>query len=344
MRLTLTAAIAGFGFLAAFVPAHAAGELQIFNWGNYTNLDMIKKFEKKYDIKVTITDYDSNDTALAKVRAGGHGYDMAVPSGNFLPIWIEEGLALEARPDQMENFKNMREEFINVPFDPGRKYSAPWMWGTFGTVVNTKHYKGDINTWAIIFDPPEELKGKINVVPEMNDMMYTAIAYHGGEFCSKDKELMKKVRDTLVAAKPNWMSMEYGTIEPMTKGDMHATSDWNGSAFRQRLANPDIQYGYPKEGTFIWQDTLIIIKDAKNVENAKLFMNFIMDPENAAANSEFTRYANAIKGSEAFMPADMKDAPELSFPKDYTGKIGFSQACPADVQEMYTAIWTELLK
>lgn len=344
MNWKLAIATAGFALAATFSPALAAGELNIFNWGNYTNLDMVKKFEAKYDVKVTITDYDSNDTALAKVRAGGHGFDMALPSGNYLPIWIEEGLLLEARPDQMENFKNMREEFVNVPFDPGRKYSAPWMWGTFGPVVNTKYYKGDIDTWAIIFDPPAELKGKINVVPEMNDMMYTAIAYLGGEFCIKDKELLKKVRDTLVNAKPNWQSMEYSTIEPMVKEDMHATSDWNGSAFRQRLGNPAIKYGYPKEGTFIWQDTLVVLKDAKNVENAKLFMNFVMDPENAAANSNFTRYANAIKGSEAFLDAEMKDAPELSFPKDYKGKVGFSQACPADVQEIYTAIWTELLK
>jgi spermidine/putrescine transport system substrate-binding protein len=344
MNLKLTAAVSGFALFASIGVAQADGELNIYNWGNYTSPEMIKKFEEKFKVKVTITDYDSNDTALAKVRTGGHGFDMAMPSGNFLPIWIEEGLIIEARPDQMENFKNLREEFVNVPFDPGRHYSIPWLWGTFGTVVNTKHYKGDINTWEIIFKTPDELKGKLNVVPEMNDMMYTAIAYHGGEPCSKDKELLRKVRDTLVAAKPNWMSMEYSTIEAMVKGDMYATSDWNGSALRQRLQNPDIKYGYPKEGTFIWQDTVVILKDAKNVENAKLFMNFILEPENAAMNSAFARYANAIKGSEPFMPDDMKGAPELGFPADYKGKIGFSQACPADVQEIYTAIWTELLK
>ena len=344
MNWKLTAATVGLALTASFSPARAEGELNIFNWGNYTSLEMIKKFEQKYDIKVTITDYDSNDTALAKVRAGGHGFDRAMPSGNFFPVWLEEGLILEARPDQMENFKNLDETFIDVPFDPGRKYSIPWLWGTFGTVVNTKYYKGDINTWDIVFNTPDELKGKINVVPEMNDMMYSALAYHGGKMCSKDKELLKQVRDTLVAAKPNWMSMEYSTVEPMVKGDMHATSDWNGSALRQRLQNPDIKYGYPREGTFIWQDTVVILKEAKNVENAKLFMNFLLEPENAAMNSAFARYANAIKGSEAFMPDDMKGARELNIPADMKGKVGFSVACPPDVTEIYTAIWTELLK
>jgi spermidine/putrescine transport system substrate-binding protein len=343
-KILTSAALAASLLASTGGAALAAGELNIFNWGNYTSPEMIKAFETKYDVKVTITDYDSNDTALAKVRAGGHGFDMAMPSGNFLEIWIAEDLILEARPDQMENFKNLREEFIDVPFDPGRHYSVPWLWGTFGTVVNTKHYSGDIDTWDIIFNPPEELKGKINIVPEMNDAIYAAISYHGGQMCSKDKELLKKVRDTLKAAKPNWMSMEYSTVEAMVKGDMWATSDWNGSALRQRLQNPDIRYGFPKEGTFIWQDTVVILKDAKNVDNAKLFMNFILEPQNAAMNSAFARYANAIKGSEAFMPEDMKGAPELSLPESMKGKVGFSIGCPADVQEFYTAIWTDLMK
>lgn len=324
--------------------AVAAGELNIYNWGNYTSPEVIKKFEEKYQVKVTITDYDSNDTALAKVRAGGHGFDLAVPSSTFLPVWINEDLVQEIGVDKLENFKNLRKDFVDVPFDSGRKFSIPYMWGTFGTVVNTKKYSGDIDTWKIIFDPPEELKGKINIVPEMGDAIYAAIVYHGGKSCASDKELLRKVRDTLVSSKANWMSMEYSTIESMVKGDMWATSDWNGSALRQRLQNPDIKYGFPREGTFIWQDTVVIMKDAKNVENARLFINFMMDPEIAGMNSAFTRYANAIDGSEAFMPDDMKGAPELGIPASMEGKVEFPLACPPDVQELYTAIWTEVMK
>jgi spermidine/putrescine-binding protein len=95
--------------------AHADGELNIYNWGNYTSPELIKKFEKTYNVKVTLTDYDSNDTALAKIRAGGHGFDIVVPSANFVPIWVNEGLLLESRPDQMENFKNMDERWVDVP-------------------------------------------------------------------------------------------------------------------------------------------------------------------------------------------------------------------------------------
>ena len=123
----------------------------------------------------------------------------------------------------MENFKNVDALWVDVAFDQGRHYSVPWQWGTVGISVNTKVYKGDINTSAIIFDPPPELEGKINVVPEMTDVMDAAIVYIGGQCCTADKELLKKVRDKLVEAKPHWVAMDYATIEKIAKGDYLAT-------------------------------------------------------------------------------------------------------------------------
>ncbi len=340
---TLFAAIAAAGMACASA-AQASGDLNIYNWGNYTNPELVKKFEAQYDVKITVTDYDSNSTALAKVKAGGHGFDIVVPSANYIQIFVKEGLALESRPDQMENFKNVAPEWRNPAWDPGRHYSVPWQWGTVGIVVDTDVYKGDINTSSVVFDPPKELVGKINLPPEMGDVIGLALMYVGSEACTSDKAALKKARDVLVAAKPKWLSMDYGLVEKMPRGDFAAAAYWNGAAFRARLAKGSIQFGYPREGFPMWMDSALVLKDAKNVENAKLFLNFVMDPENAAMISSFARYANGITGSDKFMPADMKTANEIVIPDKYKAVGKFLPACSKEVNDIYTAIWTELTK
>jgi spermidine/putrescine transport system substrate-binding protein len=344
MRKT-TLISAAFTLMATTTVAMAGGELQLYNWGNYTSPELLAKFEKETGIKVTVTEYDSNDTALAKVEAGGSGFDLVVPSANYVPIWVEKGLIVPLDDSRLPHKGNIAPEWVDVAWDQGRTHTIPWQWGTTGVAVNTKVYSGDINTSDIFLNVPDELKGKINVVPEMNDVLNMAIFWAGGEPCTEDKEVLKKVRDALVAAKPDWISMDYGATERLSNGDWAASVNWNGSTMRARIATGgDVQYGYPKEGYPIWMDSVALLKDAKNVDEAYQFLDFILQPENAAMISAFARYANGISGSGEFMPDDMKGAPEVEIPEQFKAAGHFLPTCSTQAQDYMTAIWTELQK
>ena len=324
--------------------AQAEGQLNLYNWGNYTSPEMIEKFTAETGISVTITDYDSNTTALAKIEAGGSGFDLVVPSANYVPVFVEKGLLAELDHSRLSNIGNIAPEWVDVAWDQGRKYTIPWQWGTTGVAVNTSVYSGDPNTSDIFLNPPEELVGKVNVVPEMNDVIALTIFSVGGEACTEDLEVLKQVRDKLMAAKPSWISMDYGTTDKLSSNDLVATVNWNGSTMRARLNNPDVVYGYPKEGYPLWMDSVGLLADAQNVDEAYKFLDFIMVPENAAMISSFARYANGIAGSGEFMPEEMKTAPEIVIPAEFVDAGRFLPTCPQSATELYTAIWTELVK
>ena len=344
MNLRLLGLVGAAALVMTATSAMAAGgELHIYNWGNYTNPKLIEKFQKETGIKVTLDNYDSNENMLAKVRAGGTGYDIVVPSDYTVKIMIEEGMLAETHPNQMPNFKNVKPQFVDIYWDKGRNYTVPWQFGTTAFAVNTAKYNGDIDTYAILFDTPDSLKGRINMLDDENSVIHAAERYLGVPRCGADLANLKKVNDLLNKSKPNWRTFSYDTITKMTSGDVDVTQTWNGAAFRMRKQEPTVKYAYPKEGIEGWMDNVAVLKDAPNMENAKAFQNFVMDPENAALISAFAGYDNGITGSDKFLPADFAQSPEIKMPAGGPTPE-FVQPCPKDVLEMYNKIWTNLRK
>ncbi len=343
MRLTKLMTLILTVLLTAGV-AFADGNLHFYNWGNYTPPDLLKKFTKETGIKVTLDNFDSNEMMLAKIKAGGHGYDLTVPSAFMVKNMIGEGLLQKVDASQMSNFKHVMPSHVNVYFDPGRQFSVPYAWGSTGISLNTKYYNGPkANSWALVFDPPDELKGKINMLSEMTDVIAAALFYLGLPQCNSNKADLRKVNDLLLNAKKHWATIDYGIIEKMSSEDVYASQNWNGASMRVRAEIPEVKYIYPKEGLAAWSDNVVMLKDAKNVKEAKLFMNFLMAPENAAMVSNFARYANSIKGSEKYMDAQMPTAPEI-IGYEGAGEPQFIEACGPEINKMYTKIWNNLLK
>lgn len=321
--------------------AMAQGELFLYNWTDYTSPDVIKKFEKETGIKVTLDTYDSNETLLAKLKAGGGGYDIVVPSQNFLPIMIKEGLLQKINAAQLEGYANIIDSLKDPIWDPDNAYSIPWQHGTTAFSVNTEVYKGDINTYKILFEPPPELQGKIAMFGSPDEVIPMALIYLGFEQCNESPQEMKKVQDLLVRQKPYVKVYNSdGILERLVSGDVAIHNNWNGYAMRTRMQKPSIKYAYPAEGVLSWADSLVVPKDARNRDNAVKFIGFMLQPENAGMQSNFARYANGIKGSEAFMDEELKAAPEMRVPPGV--KMIFSMACSEKSIKLYDKVWTKL--
>jgi spermidine/putrescine transport system substrate-binding protein len=326
---------------ALFSLAFAQGELFIYNWTDYTNPELITKFEAETGIKVTLDTYDTNETLLAKLKSGAAGYDIIVPSHNFVPIFIAEGLLEPVNAASLPGYANIDPRWQNPQWDPGNVYTIPWQWGTTSFTINTEKYTGPADSLALLFEPPAELQGQIGMFNSPDEVMAMAEIYLGLPACNESVEDMKKVQELLVAQKPFVKLYSSENIyERMAAGEVLMHQQWNGSAMRARAENPAVQYVFPKEGVVTWMDNLAVAKGAPNKDNAVKFIEFMMQPENAGLQSNFARYANGIAGSEAFMDADLSSAPEIGIPEGVEAR--FTPSCSAAAIELQDRVWTKV--
>jgi spermidine/putrescine transport system substrate-binding protein len=325
-------------------PAFAEGELKVYHWFEYIPQDLVDKFQAETGITVTIDTYDSNEAMLAALKAGKLGqYDVAVPGDYMVQIMGTEGLLDSYAPEEMPNFANIDPQWLDVPFDPGRKSSIPYQWGSTAFSVNRDVYQGDISTLGIIFNPPAELQGKINVLDSQGEVLALGSIYLGIPQCSTDKEQLKALSDMLVNAKQHWASFGSDIAKDvLVSGDAAAGMIYNGFSAKARAEGANVEYAFPKEGYVVWMDNMVLLKDAPNRDNALKFMNFLLDPENAAAVTNYAAYTAGVTGAEAFLLPEIKDSPENNPPEGQKGY--FIQACDEETQKLYDAIWTNLKK
>jgi spermidine/putrescine transport system substrate-binding protein len=336
--------------LAASVhaPSHAQGkELLLFNWSNYISPDLLKKFQAETGIKVTLDTYDTNESMMAKLQAGGGGYDVVVPTGPTLQTMIRDGLVQKIDADKMPNFRNVRKPFDNPNFDPGRLYSVPYMWGTTGLAYDSAKVPGGkmSDSWKELFEPQPEFVGKIGMLTEVGDVISAAAFYLGFDVCTANPAEGQKILDLLEKQKPavKVYSSE-GTADRLGNGDVAMQLIWNGAFHRAHKKLPSLVYIYPKEGVGLWGDNLAVPKGAPHVENAKLFLNFMMDPKNAAEASNFTGYNNAINGSDAYLDPSLRDDPAVNTPEDMVSRLHPGHECSKAALDMRQKIWTRLMR
>ncbi len=333
-------------FAATFTAgqAQADGKLSIYHWFEYIPQELLDKFSAEHDVEVTMDTYDSNESMLASLKAGKMGsYDVAVPGDYMVDIMAKEGLLDTIAEGELANKGNIEAQWLNVPFDDGRQHSIPYQWGSTSFSVNRDVYKGDISSTDILFNPPEELAGKINMLDSQGEVLAMAALHLGIPQCSTDKDQLKALDSLLSSSKENWASFGSDMAKDvLVSGDAAAGMIYNGFSAKGRAEGANIEYAYPKQGYIVWMDNVVLLKDAPNRENAIKFMDFMLEPENIAAVTNYAQYAAGVKGAGEFTDPALATSPESNPPADVSGV--FIAVCDQATQEVYDKIWTRLRK
>lgn len=343
IKTVLLATVVMFGL--GTTAASAAEHLYLYNWSNYIPPDLLKRFEKETGISVTLDTYASNEKMLAKLQAGATGYDVVVPSGYMVRTMIAEGLAEEIDASKMPNFKNVKKPHDNPPFDPGRKYSAPYMWGTTGLAYDSARAPKLEDSWKEFFEPRPQLKGQIVALNDAPDVWNAAAHYLGIDQCTESAADADRILKLLEKQKPDLaMYSSTGTIDRMVAGEVIMHEMWNGAAHRAKMKRASIKYIYPKEGLDVWGDNFVVPRGAPDLKNAKTFINWMMDPKNAAEASNYTGYMNAIAGSQQYLNDSLKDDPAVNMPDKYTSRLRPGKDCSKASRALRDKVWTRLKK
>ncbi|MGG3435130.1 ABC transporter substrate-binding protein [Heyndrickxia coagulans] len=276
--------------------------LTIYNWGDYIDPALIKKFEKQTGIKVIYQTFDSNEAMMTKISQGGTTFDVAVPSEYMIEKMKKENMLIPLDHSKLPNLKYIDPRFMDLPFDPGNKYSVPYFWGTVGIVYNSSMLGGKkITSWDDLWDP--DLKNQILLVDGAREVMgmgLNSLHYSLNDTNEKHLQQAKAKLDRLM---PNVKAIVGDEIKMLlANGEASLGVVWSGDAAEIMSENKKLNYVVPSEGSNLWFDNMVIPKTAKNVDGALKFINFMLDPKNAAQNAEYVGYSTPNQAALQLLP------------------------------------------
>jgi putrescine transport system substrate-binding protein len=333
--------------------------LNIYNWSDYIAEDTIRNFEKETGIKVRYDNYDNNEILHAKLVAGKSGYDIVVPSAHFAKTQIQGGLYQLLDRAKLTNWGNLDPALLEklAQVDPDNKYLVDWLWGYVTVGINVDKVKAALgstpmpaNPWDLIFKPEyaSKLKGcGINVLDSASEVMPVAMIYAGKDPYSKKAADYEAAREVLKAARPSvGRFSSSGYINDLASGALCVVMGYSGdiNIARQRAidtkSGQNIQALIPPSGGTLFFDTMAIPKDAVNVANAHLFINYILRPEVHASLTNKVFYANPNLASKKFVQKNVAENPTVFLAADDLKKLTVPDAVPQDIRRVQTRIFT----
>ena len=288
--------------------------LYVYNWGDYLDMETVKKFEEETGITVIYDEYDTNESMYPRIAEGAIHYDVICPSDYMIQKMIDNDLIQPLDFEKLPNAKKyIGEKFFEQSrtFDPENKYSVPYCWGTVGIMYDTSVVEEPVDSWEILWD--EKYKNEILMQDSSRDALMIPLKLMGRSMNETDKAEIEKARDMLIAQKP--LVQAYVVDEAKDKligGEAALGVVFSGEAMIIMDENENMDFAVPKEGTNFWIDSWVIAKDAENVDNAHKFIDFMCRPEIAVINFDHLGYSTpniAVRDLEE--DEDWKNSPVI---------------------------------
>lgn len=282
--------------LLLFMAGCAGGQNQevihVFNWGYFVDQEVLNMFEEEYGIRVIYTTYESNEIMYNMVVMGGNVYDVIFPSDYMIYRMIAEGLLQRINFDNVPNIVHIDPQFMDLPFDPGNLYSAPYKWGTLGILYNTTLVSSVVDSWEALWN--EDYAGMIFMYNSKRDALGAALKKLGFSMNTTNEDELNQAVEILIQQGP--LVRAYVTdqvMQLMIGGEGALALAYSGCAVFSISHNPDLNYVIPREGSNLWVDSMVIPHNANNPRGAEAFINFMLRPEIAAMNTNYVRYTTA---------------------------------------------------
>ncbi len=330
--------------LAAAFPALAAGqEVVVYNWTEYMPDEVLKQFTKETGIKVVYSTYESNEAMYAKVKLmDAKGYDVVVPSAYFVRKMWQENLLMPLDKAQLPNVANLEPALLDKPYDPGNKYSLPYMWGGTGILVDSSKVDPKaVSSWADLWNP--QFQGKLLLQDDLRDVFGMAMLIKGYSINETDPARIKEAYDLLVRLAPGVKVYNSDSPKmPFLNKEVAVGAIWNGEALRAIEENPKLTFVWPREGAMFWQDCLAIPRNAPNVANAHKFINFLLRADVALKIADDVGYATPNRMALGKVSAKVRNNPVAYPPADVLKRSEF-QNDVGEAMLTYEKYW-EMLK
>jgi spermidine/putrescine transport system substrate-binding protein len=343
--LAVAGAAAAYVFLPLVAPPpEQPVELQVYTWSNYIPEELFDRFTEETGIEVAVFTYESNDELQDSLAAGAL-YDLALPSDFMVRRLIEADLLLQLDKEQLPNLAGIAPPHDDPIFDPRRRYSVPYLWGTVGFTYDAARTSQTLEeSWGEFFEPRDELDGKIGALSDEIEVYSAAAYFLDIDRCTTDAESARRILELLQAQKPHLAAYQSeGTIDAMVTGDVILQQQWNGAAHRTRQSLGTAVYVYPREGVTYWQDNFVIPAKAQHPIAAMTFLNWMMQPETIAVASNFTGYMNAIEGSQQFLDPGLAEDPAVNPPAAAMERLVPARRCSEEARMLRQEVWDRLL-